>query len=331
MKLNETDIEGLISSVRDSLSKARLEDFEKEEYINSIEDILEQYKDHLSEESELRYRIHKRGIRMEVILYIHGEKWDPLEQGADAADLSIKEKIRSLSFDNSSAMSYHYIRGYNILALRSPSFKKHRSILKQPMIWAMILGIVAGIVCRFLPPAVSAKSKAKISVLLHKLKPIFLTVFAAGSELVALRASYEDSKNKLGIREDFTSFWIPMNQALLAPASTISFALAPFMVAKLTETPVSLTFLLVLLVLLIELSLASPGLSAGWTIILSSLGMSAEYVGVFSAYSVFIKNAAAGFGISYRLLEEIEAACLMDKIDKEILWDKESGMQAENA
>jgi hypothetical protein len=57
-----------------------------------------------------------------------------------------------------------------------------------------------------------------------------------------------------------------------------------------------------------ELSMASSGLTTGWTIMFSSLGMSADYVGFFSVAGVFVRNASAALCVTFRMLEQAEAA-----------------------
>ena len=78
----------------------------------------------------------------------------------------------------------------------------------------------------------------------------------------------------------------------------------------------------ILMLLAVELSMASPGLTAGYTVIFQSLGMSAEYVGMFSAFSIVIKNCAAACGAAYKILEQIEAAYVTDNIDISYLSNK---------
>lgn len=101
---------------------------------------------------------------------------------------------------------------------------------------------------------------------------------------------------------------------MLSPSNAISFPMAALFIADLTGTPVSVSFLMVLLILVVELCLASPGFVVGCSIIFPSLGMSADYVGIISAYGVFTRNVAAAFNASYRMLEQIEAAKTMNKL-----------------
>ena len=103
---------------------------------------------------------------------------------------------------------------------------------------------------------------------------------------------------------------------MLSPVGPIYFVLAPFFVAEITGTPISIHFIFILLILTFELSLAYPGNTAGNTVIFKSLGLSTDYIGLFSAYNVFIKNAAAAYSMTFRMLEITEAAYITDNIDQ---------------
>ncbi len=74
------------------------------------------------------------------------------------------------------------------------------------------------------------------------------------------------------------------------------------MVTKMTGVPISPEFLLILSLLTLQLSMATPGLIPGITILFKSLGLPMSYIGLFSAYSVFIKNSAIAFCGFYRTL-----------------------------
>lgn len=159
--------------------------------------------------------------------------------------------------------------------------------------------------------------KLDFSLLMRRMLPVIQTAFYSGSEIVALKKFTETVEGPIAISKNYSSLWTPLNQSMLAPIGSISFVLAPFFVAEITGTPISVNFIFVLLILSVQLSLAYPGIVAGNTIIFSAVGLSTDYVGMFSAYNVFIKNASAAFGITFRLLEITETAYDTDNIDIE--------------
>lgn len=164
---------------------------------------------------------------------------------------------------------------------------------------------------------VSFRCKTSVFTIIKKIQPLFMGALTTGSEISGIEQGIEISQKDAGIDPDFTSFWLPLSQAMLAPSATIGFVLSCFMVAYISGMTISVDLLLILFLLTVQLSLASPGLTEGMTILFQSVGLSTEYVGLFSAYSVFIKNGAAAFSLCFRMLEQIEAAVVMGKIDLE--------------
>lgn len=60
--------------------------------------------------------------------------------------------------------------------------------------------------------------------------------------------------------------------------------------------------------MIIPLPLASAGTIAGATVALETLKMPSETVGIFSAFDIFTRNAAAAFDITNSMLEQLDAA-----------------------
>ena len=162
---------------------------------------------------------------------------------------------------------------------------------------------------------VCLKCKINYKVLWRKTKPVIMKAFSTGSSPSAFKMCFEVSEKDLGINPIFSNFWIPLSNGMLDPTCTMFFALAPYFVAELTGTSISISFILIVIILSIELSMASPGLIAGYAIIFPALGMSAEYVGLFSAFSIVTRNFSAGCCTAYRMFEQIEAACKTGNID----------------
>lgn len=88
------------------------------------------------------------------------------------------------------------------------------------------------------------------------------------------------------------------------------------MAASLSGTAISVPFLVVLIILTLELSIASPGTTSSWAIMLASLGMPTSYVGMFAAYRMLTANYEAACTTVYSVLEQVEAAKKMDAVEK---------------
>ena len=166
---------------------------------------------------------------------------------------------------------------------------------------------------------VSVKYKVRIKVLLEKLKPMMANAFASANDDTYIGLEYDISGKKLGIKPQFSAFWIPMSQALLNPKLTINLVIPPILILKMLGEPISLSFMIIMILLVFELSIANPGTTAGWTILFSSLAFPAEFAGTFMMYKLFTANFVTAYGAMERGLEQIEAADRFESLDVDVL------------
>lgn len=184
--------------------------------------------------------------------------------------------------------------------------------------WEFVVGVFITLVicCLFKLVKVSLRCRLSISVLLKKALPMASLAFTAGSENATLNMQIEHSRSKLGINQAFSDFWIPMSHAMFKPRTTIHLVIPPFLICKVMGMPISQSFLLVLILTVLELSVASSGITGAWTILFAALGLPMEYVGLYVIYKVFTTNIACGGCEFYYTLEQIEASCVLDTIDR---------------
>lgn len=154
----------------------------------------------------------------------------------------------------------------------------------------------------------SMVSGVKVSELWNGMKSIVKMAFTTGSTAAPIKKAYEVSEREFNIKPEFTSFWIPMCSAMLSPKTAINVVIASFMVAELCGMAISVSFLLVLILITLELSIASPGTTSAWAIVFVALSMPVSYVGIFAAYRLLTENYSAACTEAYSILEEVEAA-----------------------
>ena len=190
--------------------------------------------------------------------------------------------------------------------------------------WEFILAVFATLVicCLYKLIKVSLRCRLPIPVLLKKTLPMASVAFSAGSENATLSMQIEHSHSSLGINQMFSDFWIPMSHAMFKPRTTIRLVIPPFLIAKAMGLPISQTFLLVLIITVLELSVASSGITSAWTILFAALGLPMEYVGLYVIYKVFTTNVACGGCEFFYTLEQIEASCVLDTIDRTCSGEK---------
>lgn len=232
------------------------------------------------------------------------------------ANLSVA--LRSLQEWSSSVMRLVFVLTPVIpfISLFRAFAEKKTSVLLDG--WEFIIGIFATLLicCLFKLVKVSLRCKLSIPVLLKKALPMASLAFSSGSENATLSRQIEHSRSKLGINRDFSDFWIPMSHAMFKPRTTVHLVIPPFLIAKTTGMPISQSFLFVLILTVLELSIASSGITSAWTILFAALGLPLEYVGLYVIYKVFTTNVACGGCEFYYILEQIEASCVLDTIDR---------------
>ena len=163
---------------------------------------------------------------------------------------------------------------------------------------------------------VSARCRIPASVLWKKAKPLFSRSFATGSESATMMLEYEVSRDSMGINPSFSAFWIPMSQAMLSIKTVVPLTIPPFLISKYTGMPITLSFLLVLVILTLELSIASPGIQSAWVILFASLTLPPEYVGIFAVYKILTTNYGSACSMLYAALEQIEVSHVMGELDR---------------
>ncbi len=180
---------------------------------------------------------------------------------------------------------------------------------------ASYVAYAVSVVCKLVKT--SAKTGIRIPQLWAGIKPLVKMAFTTGSTSAPVGKCYEVSESEFHIKPEFTSFWIPMCSAMLSTKTAINVVIAVFMVAEMTGVAVSASFLLVLVLVTLELSIASPGTTSALTIIFATLSMPTDYVGLFTVYRLLINNFSAGCSEAYAMLEQVEAAYKLDGIQKE--------------
>ena len=184
--------------------------------------------------------------------------------------------------------------------------------------WEFIVAVyVSFTICILFKLArVSLRCGIKIPVLWKKAWPLFSRAFVTGSETATMMLEYEVSRDAMGINPGFSEFWIPISQAMLSVKTTVHLIIPPFLILKYTGMPITSSFLLVLIILTLEMSFASPGINSAWVILFASLALPSDYVGIFAVYKMLTTNYGSACGMLYSSLEQIEFSVAMGELDK---------------
>ena len=162
---------------------------------------------------------------------------------------------------------------------------------------------------------VSVRSKRSIKDLGKMLKEIAVMAFVTATPAATMQLSYEVSEKEMNIDKSFSDLWLSLSYNLLSPARTISVVLSVFFIADMTGMTVDIAVILIMIIMAVQLSLASSGTVASVTVTLETLKMPSDMVGLFSAFEVFTRNAGAAYDITYSMLEQYDAARETRKIN----------------
>ncbi len=158
-------------------------------------------------------------------------------------------------------------------------------------------------------------TKIPVWKILRASKDALFTAFMTNSTTVPLPRIYEISKKDMHIKPDYTAFWLPLTNSMMSLKTTVNVVLAAMMMAEMEGVGFSPSFLFVLLILAVEMSLASPGTIGSWLITFEALSISTDYVGLFSTFRVLTVNYATAVVVAYDMLEQYEAAKKMNALD----------------
>ena len=517
--MNTEEKNRIIEECKELMSKAKYDGSKIEQFCNTISDILQGIIDHPDEGRELKYKIKKHIDTVELRIDISGDKIDPLTDGKGAEERRLQNAKNAVLFNPETSVSVSYTKGWNCLSVKSPSRVANSKLLNEPMVKALILGIIAGVACRFLPEgtrsvilngiaapimstvikllmgimgpvfflfiilavsalgsmeeltkvgkvivkrfvlislgvavltaivapfffpvfgkndtvidlptiegvlldiipkdfirpftegnipqiilfglvfgtallmmgdsgkpvreallkikewvmgimmlmmklivlipfistmmivangdlsvflqgwkyiaatyicyllvlliefiAVSVRCKTSIKDLSKMLKDIAVMAFVTATPPTTMQMSYKVSEKEMSIDSTFTNLWLPLSYNLLSPSRTVALVLSVFFIADFTGQSIDAALMIIMFITVVQMSLASSGTVAGVTILLNTLKMSTDSVGVFSAFEIFTRNAAAAFDITYSMLDQLDAARETGKINKE--------------
>jgi len=144
--------------VSDSISMLREAGF-NDDYIDQFADqavsVLDDYAELIGEGTKVEYSLMKRLTEIELKVLIPGESYDPFASGREAQ----KRNFQSLGGLNLNAgtacVSHKYAFGYNALSVSVPLTERRKTLLKDPILFAVILGVILGLVCQHLPDTAS--------------------------------------------------------------------------------------------------------------------------------------------------------------------------------
>lgn len=143
--------------------------------------------------------------------------------------------------------------------------------------------------------------------------------FVVASGSAVMNDLFELSQT-MGMEQRFAKLYISMSVALSSAGNTIFLVCSAFFFAHTTGASISLTWLITLVLLCFELTIATPGGNGGVlvtvTVLLGQLGLSQENIGLLAIAQLLCANYIAAVGAMVRFITLVEAN---EKVAKEEL------------
>lgn len=149
--MSDNTSNAMVEDSRKILLKSGFSASEAEMFIQKLVSVLDDYADCLGEGVKVKYLIWKGIVNMEFRVLIPGEAFDPFMEGDGAQERSF-EKMFSLNLSaGNSRLTYRYTKKCNCISLSIPLSEKSKKIIKDPVVWGVILGFLCGFICSLLP------------------------------------------------------------------------------------------------------------------------------------------------------------------------------------
>ena len=141
----------------------------------------------------------------------------------------------------------------------------------------------------------------------RKNAPVFVIALTMISGTASMMVNFDVCKKNLKIDPNLCDFWIPLSHTLFSPGTVNNFVICAFMGATVSNDTLPVSELLLTAFLAIQLSIVTPkvygGSIAGFTMLLTQLGLSTETIGYMMINEVFIINLSSLFGMILRNCE----------------------------
>lgn len=154
---------------------------------------------------------------------------------------------------------------------------------------------------------------------IKKLQPLLVGCFATGSHSIFTNLQYELAEKELEIPKQLYSFWIPLAHALFAVSNIVPLFASVFFNAYTNHLEVTFSKLILIVLLLIELAIASPkvpgGILATYSLLFAEIGLPDNVLGLLMASNVFLINfeVAAGMLLKFSDLEDLHLRMQKEK------------------
>ena len=150
----------------------------------------------------------------------------------------------------------------------------------------------------------SITKKVNIINFLESISKPAVVALSTASTTMANVENKAACRDKLHIEPKLASFWGSLTHALFNPSLIFPIVTAAFYGAYYSHSPISLTQFIIIIILAIQLSIATPkvqgGIVAVFTILMAQLGLSEGSVGALVTANILLMYVLSGFSLIIR-------------------------------
>ena len=183
------------------------------------------------------------------------------------------------------------------------------SISELFVVWRAVAACYLTVICVAIFFLVHLKLKYKLNLVdfIKKNSPVFITTLVTASGTASMMVNFDVCKKTFKIDPNLCDFWIPMSHTLFSPGTVNVITACAFTGAFVSNATISVSQLLLIAFLAIQLSIVNPkvygGNIAGFMILLTQLGFPTDVVGQLVIIDVFTINTVSLFGMIVRNCE----------------------------
>ena len=162
----------------------------------------------------------------------------------------------------------------------------------------------------------STLRKVNIKKYIQQISPLLFTAFTTTSTSTGLPIEYKICEEDLKIDKKVYNFWIPLSHAMFSVSVVIPLFAGVFYTAYSMNLTVSLSKLILVVLMIIELTIASPkipgGIVATYTLLFTEIGFPTDSLGLLMAANIFIINFEVMNEVLIKYCDLKDLTCLLD-------------------
>ena len=159
--------------------------------------------------------------------------------------------------------------------------------------------------------------KINLRSFISTISPLLFTALTTSSTSTGLPTEYKICEEDLKIDKKVYNFWIPIAHAMFSVSVVIPLMAGAFFTAYQANMTISFSKLILIVLMIIELTIASPkipgGIVATYTLLFTEIGLPLDSLGILMAANIFIINFEVMNEVLIKYCDLIDLHSLLSK------------------